>query len=358
MSHRPERKEKDCLNCGTIVQGKYCHVCGQENVEPKESFLGMVLHFFYDITHFDGKFFSTIKVLFRKPGLLTAEYIKGRRAAYLNPVRMYVFTSAFFFLIFFSFFKLKTGDTGNESSEGLDQATLEKIYENAYRNAVTHEDSARIQTAIGVFIDSVKGQMKVNPAKKNGITFGDENLKKYRSVEEYDSVQRSQPASERHGWLRRNLNRKIIALNLKYKGREDEMGEHLLDRFLHMLPYLLFVSLPLYALFLKLLYIRKRKQYYYADHGLFLIHLYVYTFLLLLIFFLLTELKKLVGDWIGLFQAALIIYGIIYVLLAMRRFYNQGWGKTILKFILFNILCLFCLTILFILFMGLTVYTS
>jgi hypothetical protein len=54
----------------------------------------------------------------------------------------------------------------------------------------------------------------------------------------------------------------------------------------------------------------------------------------------------------------LIIYGIIYTLLAMRRFYNQGWGKTIAKFILFNSLCLFCLVILFIIFMGLTVYTS
>ena len=102
MSHRPERKEKNCLNCGTTVQGKYCHVCGQENVEPKETFLGMVTHFFNDITHFDGKFFTTLKDLLFKPGFLSAEYMKGRRMRYLNPIRMYVFTSAIFFLIFFS----------------------------------------------------------------------------------------------------------------------------------------------------------------------------------------------------------------------------------------------------------------
>ena len=101
MSHRPERKEKDCLNCGTTVQGRYCHVCGQENVEPKETFFGMVTHFFNDITHFDGKFFTTLKDLLFKPGFLSAEYMKGRRMSYLNPVRMYVFTSAIFFLIFF-----------------------------------------------------------------------------------------------------------------------------------------------------------------------------------------------------------------------------------------------------------------
>src|SRR3990170_1171261 len=102
MSHRPERKEKNCLNCGTTVHGKYCHICGQENVEPKETFWGMTTHFFNDITHFDGKFFTTLKDLLIRPGFLSAEYIKGRRMSYLNPVRMYVFTSAIFFLIFFS----------------------------------------------------------------------------------------------------------------------------------------------------------------------------------------------------------------------------------------------------------------
>ncbi|MFI5131717.1 MAG: DUF3667 domain-containing protein, partial [Chitinophagales bacterium] len=102
MSHLAERKEKDCLNCGTIIQGRYCHVCGQENLEPKESFWHLVTHFFYDITHFDGKFFTTLKDLLFKPGFLTREYMKGRRVNYLNPIRMYVFTSAIFFLVFFS----------------------------------------------------------------------------------------------------------------------------------------------------------------------------------------------------------------------------------------------------------------
>lgn len=102
MSHRPQRKEKDCLNCGTIVQGHYCQNCGQENIEPKETFWGMVTHFFYDITHFDGKFFVTLKDLFFKPGFLSAEYIRGRRVTYLHPIRMYIFTSALFFLVFFT----------------------------------------------------------------------------------------------------------------------------------------------------------------------------------------------------------------------------------------------------------------
>ena len=81
----------------------YCHICGQENVEPKESVWHLVTHYFNDITHFDGKFFSTLKLLLLRPGFLPAEYVRGRRASYLNPIRMYIFTSFLFFLIFFSF---------------------------------------------------------------------------------------------------------------------------------------------------------------------------------------------------------------------------------------------------------------
>ncbi len=104
MSHIPQRKEKDCLNCGTIVQGQYCQNCGQENVEPHETFWHMVTHFFYDITHFDSSFFHSLRYLLFKPGFLSKEYVNGRRVKYLHPIRMYVFTSAIFFLLFFSVF--------------------------------------------------------------------------------------------------------------------------------------------------------------------------------------------------------------------------------------------------------------
>ncbi|MBK6380777.1 MAG: DUF3667 domain-containing protein [Chitinophagaceae bacterium] len=106
MSRLKQRKQRNCLNCNIAVKGRFCHRCGQENIEPKESVWDLIAHFFKDITHFDGKFFSTVKYLFKKPGFLSKEYMIGRRASYVNPVRMYIFTSAFFFLIFFSFMKL------------------------------------------------------------------------------------------------------------------------------------------------------------------------------------------------------------------------------------------------------------
>lgn len=359
MSHRPQRKEKNCLNCGTIVQGKYCQVCGQENTEPKESFWGMVLHFFNDITHFDGKFFSTIKVLFTSPGQLTTEYLKGRRIAYLHPVRMYVFTSAFFFLIFFNFFKLENSGLDDLAGPNINGKTLNDFAKEAYQNAHTPEDSMIIERSLGLLANSTK-PIKASAEPKNGLSFsfGDET-QKYKSVREYDSVQRSLSSSKKHSWLQRLLTRKVIDLNVKYEGRENQLAGDLLNKFLHMLPYLLFVSLPLYALFLKLLYVRRRKQFFYVDHGLFLVHLYIFTFLVMLVFFLLVKFKANTGwGWLGFAQFLVVVYGILYALLAMKNFYRQRWGKTILKFILFNFLCIICLCLLFVLFFGLTVYQA
>lgn len=354
MSHGTQRKEKDCLNCGTIVEGRYCQACGQENIEPKETFGGMVLHFFYDITHFDGKFFSTIAVLFKKPGRLTTEYMQGKRTKYLHPIRMYVFTSAVFFLLFFAFFG--PGKSITSASDINDQA-IDALTQEAYKNAKSSEDSMNITKAAGFF--SVQPKM-TDTIKTSGLRFGlDDDLEKYKSVKEYDSVQRSLPSSERHNWLRRIFARKSVDLRARYQGKSDQLAGALLNGFLHQVPYMLFVSLPLYALFLKLLYIRRRKQFFYVDHGLFLIHLYIFTFLVMLLFFSLIEIKKsLFWGWIGFLQVALLVYGIIYAVLAMKNFYRQGWIKTILKFILFNILCSICLVVLFIVFMALTVYTT
>ena len=63
---------------------------------------------------------------------------------------------------------------------------------------------------------------------------------------------------------------------------------------IHNCPKVLFISLPIFALLLKLLYVR-RKQFYYVDHGIFSIHLYIFSFLILLILFGIGELKTDTG---------------------------------------------------------------
>lgn len=81
----------ECKNCNAEVNGKYCAYCGQkvytdEDKSVKKLF-GEAVHF---ITHFEGKFFTTLKTIFRHPGKLSRDYSNGLRQKYYKPVSLYL----------------------------------------------------------------------------------------------------------------------------------------------------------------------------------------------------------------------------------------------------------------------------
>ena len=338
MSHFKERKEKNCLNCNTEVQGKYCHVCGQENIEPKETAWHLVTHFFNDITHFDGKFFSTLKYLIAKPGFVSKEYMIGRRVSYLNPVRMYIFTSAIFFLIFFSanhfdVAKIKTNVNGHTLAA---IAKMDSVTFSNFTKEIT-EGKPMSRAEFDKYIDTV--------TIKGTITLATD---KYRNKAEYDSLLKA--GVKKDNWFERILVYKQIEMDEKYHGDGNKIQASFVNALVHSFPQMLFVSLPLFALFLKLLYIR-RKNYYYTNHVIFGIHLYVFVFILLLFIIGLSEVRVFIGwDWMQYISIAAVVYILFYEYKAMRKFYLQRRGKTILKFIILNLLMIILITLLFAIF--------
>lgn len=358
MSHIPQRKEKDCLNCGAIVQGRYCQNCGQENVVPHETFWHMVKHFLYDITHFDSNFFGTIHHLIFKPGFLSKEYVKGRRAGYLHPVKMYVFTSAIFFLLFFSFFITKDSIKTNLDetlSPALRLEYINNLQEQLKKDPGNSDLLARLMRAKdSAFTITVADTIS---AENNYFYLFGLSERSYRNRAEYDSLQQLLPEAERDDWFTRSMTRKEIEINQKYKGNPGEVFKKLADGLLHRLPYMLFVSLPLFALILKLVYFR-RKQFYFADHGIFTIHLYVFTFLALLCIFLFGELSDLTGWYIwGILTIVMVLLLIFYLFVAMRNFYGQSKGKTALKFLLVLLASVIMILILFAFFAFFSAFT-
>ena len=358
MSHRPERKEKNCLNCGTTVHGKYCHVCGQENAEPKETFWGMVTHFFNDITHFDGKFFTTLKDLLFRPGFLSAEYVKGRRMSYLNPVRMYVFTSAIFFLIFFSISNPKEAIKEVDDNRPLSMAGRDSVLRRIEKKLKKNPDMSNLQKQVALLKDTSREVSKFDLLPFAGdFTVVSTVGYDYKNRKEYDSIQQSRPAEQRDGWLKALWNKKAIHLNEKYSKEKSFSLVNFSDAMLHRLPYLLFVSLPFFALILKLLYLRRRKEFYYADHGIFSVHHYILSFILLLFLFLWDKLEDMTGWWIWdwLIFINLIAWP-VYLYRAMKRFYKQNSAKTFLKFMLLNIIGFILLLVLLVFFFLFSIF--
>jgi Protein of unknown function (DUF3667) len=402
VSHSKEREEKNCLNCGAALTDRYCQNCGQENTEPKETLWTLVSHFFNDITHFDGKFFSTVKYLITKPGFLSAEYIKGRRAGYLHPIRMYVFTSAFFFIIFFSLFNpvdLINGDKDDaeqlkelteassslkEKLPGTGDADLKAAMRRSIINIDTHaavlqsivlvkerKDSIR-RAKTNILLDSAGIKLRANPmvpndlidsiavntkkdpdGSKTGMDISKVEGFDYYSKIAYDSVQKELPANKRDGWFKRKIVNKVIIYKTKYKNDKKEAGALIVEKMLHTLPQALFVSLPVFAFILMLLY--TRRKFYYADHAIFAIHFYCANFMILLLYFGIDKLKLATGwKWLSILEILLLLSIFYYLYKAMRKFYLQGRMKTILKFILLIIVFYIVVVILLVAFIMLS----
>ena len=91
-----------CLNCGTELQGLYCHKCGQQASNPTPTVWEFILEYMNNAFIWDQNFFKTIWHLLRRPGFLTKEFNSGKFVAYENPLKL----NMFFLFVFVSMFLL------------------------------------------------------------------------------------------------------------------------------------------------------------------------------------------------------------------------------------------------------------
>ena len=88
--------ETNCLNCGAALQGKFCHACGQKAASGHLGMHDFAHEAAHEFLHLDGKILKTVKMLIIRPGELTREFLAGRRARYISPVRLYLTFSLIF----------------------------------------------------------------------------------------------------------------------------------------------------------------------------------------------------------------------------------------------------------------------
>lgn len=305
--------------------GPFCHICGQENIEPRESFWHLVQHFVMDITHFDGKFFSTLKLLLTKPGFLSIEYMRGRRASYLNPIKMYVFTSALFFLIFFTIHKVgKTNEelkAKAETKQALDslkqrkillQDSLLKLTDSASiqqitKEITTTENAEKVVDLFGELSPAIEIDNDFDP-NKNDTSEVKNNAEKTKNYNE--------------------TNKGVVDFFAFLADKTKNLSSQI--------PKVMFLTLPLMALLLKLLY-RKIKKYYYVDHLIFIVHLYIALYIIILLTEAIGFLNTTWPNGLTNFLSSLASFGMFfYIYKSLRNFYGQGRVKTIFKFFLFN----------------------
>ena len=333
---KPKQHNEFCLNCGTKLADTFCHHCGQKDI-PKRQTLGELLtNFISSFWSYEGKFFTTVKFLVIKPGFLATEYNAGKRESYYHPARMYVFISFVFFLLVFSL-----PDADEDQTRGMtkeEQAELDEDLKEAGLDSGSQDSVKKIisEDAPDSSANSIlNGENSKKKVKNSGFSFFGPA---YKSVKEYDSTQLSLPVEKRDGWIEGKLNRRTSELNEQYKDDTKSFSEDFSQAFLDNFSKVLFYLLPIFALLLKLFYMRR--DFFYSEHLVFSIYYYNFFYLAASFMLLLNLVPGL--SWAS---TALGFWIFFYLLFAMKRMYAQSWGKTILKFSLFSFTFMFFLGI-------------
>jgi hypothetical protein len=272
-----EVRSSACLNCSAPLTGPFCAECGQRDIPPYPSTRELVVDAFWELSGWDGRFASTVRALVERPGKLTREFLEGRRARYLSPLRLYLLASLAYFVVAAAAPKLRLA-SGKEVG-GIQIAT-------------TTTKASRAERVGAATRDALGNEQTLTTADRDA------------ALKDIDKA----PA------LLRPLFKKAVADPTGFKrGIVDTM------------PRMLFALLPVFALIVSFFYRRKK----YPEHLYFAIHLHAFVFLALTVAQLVkfTRLPVVVGT-VG---AIALVWIPIYATLAFRRVYGGSIARTLFK---------------------------
>lgn len=321
-----DRRVGACLNCGAAITGAYCAACGQEARDFHVSFWEMVVDIVDNQFNLNSRTVKSVFLLLCRPGYMTREYNSGKRARFISPTRLYLIVSVLFFLAL--------AQTG--APAGLLQpdelAVLEQALRDPSQVVLTPSEVERP-------LERRQGQAFA-PSEEQGFAQANVLATGLASAQTplFDQTPRDdtgvslekpitlQDLSNETPWLQFSLT-KLQALTAH---GFDVFLRQMYERLLENIPRLMFVLLPVFALLLKLLYIRSGALY--LEHVTFSLHLHSFAFLLFTAVTLLLTyappafaVEDYIVDWAML---ALVVY----MFAAMKVVYRQGYVKTAIKF--------------------------
>ena len=284
---------------------------------------------FNGLFNFDAKFWTTIIPLLTKPGEVSKNYIAGKRQRYSNPFQFYLTVSVIFFLIvgitdnYNDFNNFREGNKSNEHNFLTDI----NLNFNKEKKKDSINNFNEVDSLLTILKDTITKKPFLEVAGKEikiikMLNFQKKNPQIYTN-DALDSLKINKSFSNKFWYSRSKLLNTILT--------DNAVSKKLKKQLLSYSSIALFILLPLFTLFLRFIYIRRK--FTYVEHLIFVFHTQTVFFLLFSIFYLLNFFKE-TTNYISFF----LLMFLAYLYLAMKNFYGQGNFKTFVKYLFANIL--------------------
>lgn len=282
-----------CPNCEQPLEARflYCPNCGEKNSDHRQSIKHLFEELFEHTIHFDSKIWRTLKSLYTRPGALPVMYNQGKRTSFVAPLRLYIFVSFIFFLV------IPTSGTQDETKAG----------------PPSHD--------------------------KVSFTFGPIKSQELIGLNEQQIDELMVQKNMKPTGMRRHMVHHIA----QYANGGLNFYEEFLHKWFKTLSYLMFLLMPLFALFTYLLFAKPR--IFFVEHLVFA--LYFHSFYLS--FLALSKGFALLFHFPLFFSPAILVclfFILVYLFVGLRTMFGQGVAitalKTVATFILYWFSVLVC----------------
>jgi hypothetical protein len=313
-----------CENCGAPLTGHWCAKCGQPAIDYRRSFRYIVVDLLNEFLNWDSKFFRTLGLLLVRPWKLTNEFLAGHRVRYVHPLRLYLLASILFFFAVNYWAKSIHLQPGKLTSENRAEiaAALDK-------QNLTPDQRAKVERALNMAnmspeVAAIMTAKRKDTTQEETATPQAAATSKETATPFVDFSPAKNPSTPFEKWIETHAKEKI--------GERGTNLQLFVKTLISNLPYMMLCCIPLFALVLKLLYVRRKV--FYIDHLIYALHIHSFAYLATILIILATiGLNRVAsGADVGWIIALLWIAFAAQIFLSIRRVYRQGWFISVFKF--------------------------
>jgi len=334
-----EPPPEDCRNCGRNGPGRFCPYCGQRRDLRPLSLPALLWDLLVEILDTDARVWRTLRTLILRPGRLTLDWTRGRRADQVPPFRLYLVLNVLAFLVLSmqapSLIDLEAGGAPAAQAEARLEQEIARLEQRAGPGDA--ERVRELREALALFESGSTAPAPDEDETGTQASGQPPDSRLRLELGEYRTIAGVLDWLAEFGFPRERLQQRAETL----LASPLDLAEAVFER----IPTVMFVLLPLMATVMWLLYLLSGRPW--VVHLVGLAHLHAFIFLLILLIDGFNGFASLIGAlWIPEVEEEvalnLVTLGcaalLIHLVLWLRRLYGHGWlGATTMAFVVFTL---------------------